>query len=77
MAVWKTKVCYTSKPGRLLTRICQLLDLTAVQSSSVMKREGRGLSQPLAFVNCMSHIVLAGTVNWERSRGFAVLMSFP
>lgn len=36
-----------------------------------------GVSQPLAFVNCMSHIVLAGTVNWKRSRGFAVLMSFP
>lgn len=38
---------------------------------------GWGVSQPLAFVNCMSHIVLAGTVNWKRSRGFAVLMSFP
>lgn len=37
---------------------------------------GRGVSQPLASVNCMSHIILAGTVNWKRSRGFAVLMSF-
>lgn len=37
---------------------------------------GWGVSQPLAFVNCMSHIILAGTVNWKRSRGFAVLMSF-
>lgn len=38
---------------------------------------GGALTRPLAFVNCVSHVVLAGTVNWKRSRGFAVLMSFP
>lgn len=55
---------------------CQLLNLTQIQGSPVMKQGGWGVSQPLAFVNCMSHIILAGTVNWKRSRGFAVLMSF-
>lgn len=40
--------------------------------------EGGGTLTPLlAFVNCVSRVVLAGTVNWKRSRGFAVLMSFP
>lgn len=37
---------------------------------------GSGVSQPLAFLNCMSHIVLAAKVNWNSSRGFAVLKSF-
>lgn len=62
---------------RLLKHICQLLNLTQIQGSLVMKRGRWGVTHPLAFVNCVSHVVLAGTVNWKRSRGFAVLMSFP
>lgn len=52
------------------------MDLTGIQRSGNETR-GWGVSQSLAFVNCMSHVILAGTHNWKRSRGFAVLMSFP
>lgn len=51
------------------------MDLTGIQRSGNETR-GWGVSQSLAFVNCMSRVILAGTHNWKRSRGFAVLMSF-
>lgn len=51
--------------------------LTSKGAGNETVRGDREVSRPLAFVNCMSHIIPARTVNWKRSRGFAVLMSFP
>lgn len=68
-------LCIKLAALRLLKRICQLLNLSHIQGLLVMKH--REEVQPLAFVNCVSHIILPGTVNWKRSRGFSVLMRFP
>lgn len=74
----------TERPALHQTHSTQFVKahMSAVESDSdpkLARDETRewGVSQPLAFVNWMSRIILARTVNWERSRGFAVLMSFP